>query len=106
MAITDRSGGTHRQPGRTTVVAPQTVIEGDILSAGGLHIDGEVRGNVEAATYVIVAHGAKVGGSIHTREVYLGGEVSGDIWAIEVEIAETGICLGTIEAVKVTREGS
>lgn len=82
------------------------MIEGGILSAGGLHIDGEVRGNVEAATYVIVARGAKVDGSIHAREVYLGGEVNGDIWAIEVEIDETGICLGTIEAVKVKREGS
>ena len=106
MAVTDRTGGTHRQPGRTTVIAPETVVRGDIRSAGGLHIDGEVRGDAEAATYVIVARGAKVGGSIHAREVFLSGEVVGDIWAIEVEIDETGVCHGTVEAVKVKREGS
>ena len=80
------------------------MIEGKIVSKGGLHIEGEIRGDAEAATYLIVAPEARIDGSIHAREVYLAGVVEGDIWAIEVEIAETGMCRGTIEAIQIRRE--
>ncbi len=73
-------------------------------SGGGLHIDGEVEGDVAAKSYVIVAKGAVVHGQIHAREVYLGGIVVGDIWAVEVEIYDGGVCHGHIEAIKIKRD--
>lgn len=59
---------------------------------------------MEAKTYVIVAKGARVEGDLHAREVYLGGTVEGDIWAVEVEIFGGGLCRGRIEAIKINEE--
>jgi cytoskeletal protein CcmA (bactofilin family) len=59
---------------------------------------------VEAKSYVIVAEGAVIDGEVHAREVYLGGTVTGDIWAVEVEIYGEGLCRGHIEAIKIEKE--
>ncbi len=80
------------------------MIAGDLRSEGGVHIDGTVEGDVHAREYVIVAEGATVAGSLHAREVYLGGRVEGEIWAVEVEILEGGVCEGAIEAIRVHKE--
>ncbi|WP_286336343.1 bactofilin family protein [Hydrogenimonas cancrithermarum] len=77
---------------------------GTIRSGGGIHIDGEVEGNVEAKSYVIVAKGAVVHGDIHAAEVYLSGTVHGDIWALEIERYATGVCHGQIEAFKINED--
>ena len=55
-------------------------------------------------SYAIVAPGAIVHGDLHAREVYLGGIVIGNIWAIEVDIYGTGVCHGEIEAIKIKKE--
>ncbi len=80
------------------------MIAGDLRSEGGIHIDGTIEGNVHAKEYVIVAEGAAVTGDLHAREVYLGGRVHGDIWAVEVEILEEGVCEGSIEAIRIHKE--
>jgi cytoskeletal protein CcmA (bactofilin family) len=54
---------------------------------------------------VIVARGAVIRGDVHAAEVYLGGTVEGDIWALEVERYATGVCHGTIEAFKINEHG-
>ena len=104
MGIFHRTRKSHGRAGHTTVVAPGTVIAGDLRSEGGVHIDGTVDGNVHAKEYVIVAEGASVAGELHAREVYLGGRVEGDIWAVEVEILEGGRCEGTVEAMRIHKE--
>ena len=105
MGISDRTDGAYGRPGPTTVVAPGTTVKGDIHSIGGVHVDGEIEGSVEAKSYVIVAKGAVIHGDVHAAEVYLGGIVIGDIWALEVERYGTGICHGTIEAFKINEHG-
>ncbi len=67
-------------------------------------MDGEVVGDIDAASYVIVAKGGVVRGDIHAQEIYVVGWVEGDLWAIEVDISATGRCDGDIEAMKVNRE--
>ena len=59
---------------------------------------------MEAKSYVIVAEGAVIHGDIHAAEVYLGGIVIGNIWALEVAQYGKGVCHGTIEAFKVNEE--
>jgi cytoskeletal protein CcmA (bactofilin family) len=63
-----------------------------------------VEGRIEVKSYAIVAPGAIVHGDLHAREVYLGGIVIGNIWAIEVDIYGTGVCHGEIEAIRIVRE--
>ncbi|WP_201354085.1 bactofilin family protein [Hydrogenimonas urashimensis] len=104
MGIFHRTGESYGRTGPTTVIAPATTVTGDIRSAGGVHVDGEVLGNVEAKSYVIVAKGAVIHGEVHAAEVYLGGTVIGDIWALEVDQSDTGVCRGSIEAFKINKD--
>ncbi|WP_300364676.1 polymer-forming cytoskeletal protein [Hydrogenimonas sp.] len=103
MGIFHRIDESHGRTGHTTIVAPGTKITGTLRSTGGLHVDGEIDGSVEAKSYVIVAKGGVVHGDIHAREVYLDGVVNGDIWAIEVEIYDNGVCHGHIEAIRINK---
>ncbi|MCF6201759.1 MAG: polymer-forming cytoskeletal protein [Hydrogenimonas sp.] len=82
-------------------MAPGTRVEGSIFSEGGVHVDGEVEGDIIAKGYVIVAPGGRVRGSVVAKDVYLGGRVEGDIWSIELEIYDGGVCLGDIESMRV-----
>ncbi|BBG66554.1 hypothetical protein NNO_1851 [Hydrogenimonas sp.] len=44
-----------------------------------------------------------VKGDVEARDVYIGGTVYGDIWAIELELYEGAECLGSIEAIRTTK---
>jgi cytoskeletal protein CcmA (bactofilin family) len=70
-----------------TLIARNTRVQGDVVFAGGLHLDGRVLGNVRAepgavGSLSISEHGA-VEGSVHAASVVLNGTVKGDIHATE-----------------------
>jgi cytoskeletal protein CcmA (bactofilin family) len=70
-----------------TLVARTTRLQGDLYFAGGLHLDGRVKGNVRSepgasATLSVSEHGA-VEGSVDVPVVVLNGTVKGDIRAHE-----------------------
>lgn len=70
-----------------TLVARTTRLQGDVCFAGGLHLDGRVKGNVRSepgasATLSVSEHGA-VEGSVDVPVVVLNGTVKGDIRARE-----------------------
>lgn len=67
----------------STIIGEGTVIQGDILYAGGLHIDGKVIGNVSAenasaATLTLSKLGA-IHGNVNVPTVVIDGEVQGDV---------------------------
>ncbi|WP_457592161.1 bactofilin family protein [Hydrogenimonas sp.] len=86
------------------MIAPGTRVQGSLFSEGGVHIGGEVEGDVIAKSYVIVTPGAVVHGKIEARDVYVGGTVHGDIWAIELELYGSAECNGEIEAIRITKD--
>lgn len=69
-----------------TLIGNAGRINGDIEFAGGLHLDGQVTGNVRAAagdresTLHVSEHGA-IEGSVEVPNVMLNGSVRGDIYA-------------------------
>jgi len=86
-------GQKKRHPTRVdSVIGQQTQIVGDITFAGGLHIDGAVRGNVfakadEKATLTVSERGA-IEGEVKVPYVILNGIVKGDVHASDrVELA-------------------
>ena len=103
MGIFHSADKSHGGPGDTAVIAPGTRVEGSIFSSGGVHIDGEVEGDVKAESYVIVTSTGVVKGDVEARDVYIGGTVYGDIWAIELELYEGAECLGSIEVIRTTK---
>ena len=70
-----------------TLIGRSARIEGDVEFSGGLHIDGQVAGNVRvapggAASVSISEHGV-IEGSVEAPQVILNGTVHGDIIASE-----------------------
>tara|TARA_R110002072_G_scaffold114574_1_gene244689 strand:- start:392 stop:826 length:435 start_codon:yes stop_codon:yes gene_type:complete len=71
----------------STIIGEGTVVQGDIIYTGGLHIDGRVVGNVSAengstATLTLSKLGA-IHGNVNVPIVVLDGEVQGDVIASE-----------------------
>jgi len=106
MGIFHRTNKSHGGTGDTSVIAPGTRVEGSIFSEGGVHIDGEVTGDVVAENYIIVTASGVVHGKVEARDVYISGRVYGEIWAIELELYEGAECLGEIEARRIRRPPS
>jgi cytoskeletal protein CcmA (bactofilin family) len=70
-----------------TLIAKNTRVEGDLEFAGGLHLDGQILGNVRSgdsgeAMLSVSEHGS-VEGSVDVATVVLNGTVKGDIRARE-----------------------
>lgn len=70
-----------------TLIGRSARIQGDVEFSGGLHIDGQVAGNVRvvpggAASVSVSEHGV-IEGSVEAPHVVLNGTVNGDIFASE-----------------------
>ena len=72
-------------PGEPTYIASDTSFEGNINSNGEIHIDGELRGHVQAHTCLVDRHGEVIGG-ISAQYVVVRGRVIGPINATQVTI--------------------
>jgi cytoskeletal protein CcmA (bactofilin family) len=66
-------------------IGQDVVVEGSLVSAGELHVDGTVHGNARAQAVVIDRHGA-VHGEVVGEEVLVRGRVIGPIRGIHVHL--------------------
>jgi cytoskeletal protein CcmA (bactofilin family) len=78
---------SRQSPRIDTLIARNTRVQGDVVFAGGLHLDGHVHGNLRAeagtsGSLSISEHGS-VEGSVEVGTVVLNGTVKGDIRATE-----------------------
>lgn len=87
------SGKKKNRPARVnTLIGQQTEIRGDVHFTGGLHVDGNIRGNViaeedEAAMLTVSEHG-EIEGEVRVPTMTLNGTVKGDVYATErIELA-------------------
>ena len=68
-----------------TLVGKQSKIVGDILFTGGVHIEGEVEGNLMAEEvdkgFVVVSESGMVKGEIRGPTIIVYGTVNGDVYA-------------------------
>jgi cytoskeletal protein CcmA (bactofilin family) len=71
--------------GPYSVIAPDMTVEGTIISRGELHVEGTVRGSIDADVCIIGREGT-VEGSIRASELVVRGRVLGPIYAGHVEI--------------------
>jgi cytoskeletal protein CcmA (bactofilin family) len=87
--------------GIDTLIGAGTRIIGDVQFTGGLHLDGHVKGNVDAlpdsGATLSVSDGGVVEGGVAVPNVVLNGVVMGDILAHErVEIGATARVHGDV----------
>jgi cytoskeletal protein CcmA (bactofilin family) len=85
-----------------TLIGAKTRINGDIEFNGGLHLDGHINGNVKgdssAGTFLSVSQHGCIEGSVIAPNVMLNGIVKGDIDASgRVELGEKARVLGNVQ---------
>ena len=84
-----------------TIIGQHTRLEGDIRFSGGLHIDGQVRGNIRAepgseAVLTVSEHG-RIEGDVEVPNLILNGSVVGDVVVSgRVEMASRGRVNGNL----------
>lgn len=84
-----------------TLVGSNTRVSGDVEFSGGFHVDGYIKGNIQAeesteSVLSISEHGT-VEGSVAVPHVILNGTVKGDVSAKErVELGTTARVIGNV----------
>jgi cytoskeletal protein CcmA (bactofilin family) len=97
------SGGTE-----VTVVGKGARIEGNLISAGSLRIDGQIKGKITAEGDVTLAPQSEVNADIKATNVTVGGTFKGNIQAAnKAELASSGKVEGNVTSkVLVVAEGA
>lgn len=91
-----------KPPPFTTVIGSGTVIFGDLTFSGGLHLDGEIRGDVQADggsenSTLTVSDQAKILGDVSVANLIVNGSIEGDVHSSSlVELAENARISGEI----------
>ena len=84
-----------------TLIGQGTVINGDLVFSGGLHIDGKVVGNVMAEegsqAMLILSEFGHIEGDVKVPNMVLNGEIVGDVFgSIRVELAAKSKINGSV----------
>ena len=84
-----------------SVIGKEDQFEGTLRVKHGLRILGQVQGEIDAATSVMIEEGAKVEAGLTADEAIIAGEYSGKLVARQrLEIRSTGRVKGEIETVR------
>ncbi len=67
-----------RNGASVSIIGPDLVIMGNLVSNGQVQVDGEVQGDIHAS-HIVVGEGARITGGIVSEEVVIRGTVEGSI---------------------------
>jgi len=84
-----------------TLIGQGTVITGDLVFSGGLHIDGTIKGNVTAeegsTAMLILSEFGHIEGEVTVPNMVLNGEIVGDVFgSTRVELAPKSRIRGSV----------
>ena len=79
-----------------TVIGPNAHFRGDIMSEGGVRVDGIFEGSIESTGNLVIGESAKVIADVDANNISISGAVKGDITGNRVEILETGRVWGDL----------
>ena len=84
-----------------TLIGQGTVIKGDLVFSGGLHIDGTIKGNVTAeegsTAMLILSEFGHIEGEVTVPNMVLNGEIVGDVFgSTRVELAPKSRIRGSV----------
>ncbi len=81
-----------------TIIGPGVKLEGNFTGEGNVIIKGEIKGVLETKGDLRIEEGAKVEADIKARNIFLAGEVKGNVKSEErVSLAGSGRLLGNID---------
>ncbi len=79
----------------SSVIGPDLVIQGNLVSKGEVHIEGEVQGDIHG-THVVIGERAKITGGIVAEECVIRGHVLGTVRGKRVLLQTQGHVEGDI----------
>ncbi len=83
-----------------TLLGKQTTVEGDIrINAGGIHVEGVVKGNVNSdddSSVLIVGETGHIHGDVRVNNLILNGSIDGTVYASKVELFDKAHINGDI----------
>ncbi|MCP4470652.1 MAG: polymer-forming cytoskeletal protein [Gammaproteobacteria bacterium] len=84
-----------------TLIGQGTVINGDLVFSGGLHVDGTINGNVAAeegsTALLILSEFGRIEGEVTVPNMVLNGEIIGDVFgSTRVELAPKSRIKGSV----------
>ncbi|MBN1177859.1 MAG: polymer-forming cytoskeletal protein [Anaerolineae bacterium] len=79
-----------------TIIGPNTHFRGEIISEGGVRIDGIFEGNIETTSNLVIGESAKIIAEIKANNVSISGAVKGNVTGNRVEVLETGRVWGDL----------
>ncbi|MBT3204880.1 MAG: polymer-forming cytoskeletal protein [Gammaproteobacteria bacterium] len=84
-----------------TLIGQGTVINGDLIFSGGLHVDGKIIGNVLAEegteAMLILSEFGSIEGEVKVPNMVLNGEIIGDVFgSVRVELAPKSRINGSV----------
>jgi cytoskeletal protein CcmA (bactofilin family) len=91
-------------PERSSLFGPTLSFTGDIIGEEDLVIRGKLKGQLSMKYHsLVIDQGALIEGDIHTKDITIGGEVKGNVFASgKVLITSTGKMAGDISASKIS----
>jgi cytoskeletal protein CcmA (bactofilin family) len=84
-----------------SLIGTDTVVEGDVNFAGGLRVEGEVKGNVSVAHagagVLMLGENAIVNGNVHVTHLVVYGSITGSVYVTDlVELRPTAVIVGDV----------
>ena len=86
----------------TTLIDKDILISGDTTYAGGIRVDGKIKGNLkvhgEEGSLLIMGHGSKITGDVEVEKAIINGEINGNVKCHDyLELNTNAIVNGNIE---------
>ena len=90
--------GLPKNQDSTTLIAPGTVIHGDVKFTGVMHMEGVVQGNITSEDGLLtIAGNGDVEGDIHAPRIVIDGSVRGNVYASEhLELVSGAVIEGNV----------
>lgn len=86
-----------------SVIGPSVHLEGNFNSSGNIVIVGSLTGSLTTSGNVRIEEGAKVQAAVNASNVFVAGEVRGDIHASDrLELSATAQIIGNVETKTLT----
>jgi cytoskeletal protein CcmA (bactofilin family) len=70
-------------PNILNIIGPGTSVQGDLVSEGDIRIDGNIIGNIQARSRLVIGESSLVTGHIQARHATVSGLVKGNISVLE-----------------------
>lgn len=94
-------GKKYKTPKLNTIIGEGTNIHGDLHFAGGLHVQGNIKGNVSAdadtPSALTVDEQGNIEGDVRVPNILINGTINGDVYATQrVELASKARITGNV----------